>query len=104
MVKVATVAGSEEERVRSLRRMRPHFSQPKGVTFLRWQKHVDSLLTLGLWDIVVQRLADSGYSIAVEQGKRALVRLREMERMQVVSAITGEGYETLWERDAKRNA
>jgi hypothetical protein len=99
MVKVATVAASMEHRIRSLRRMRPRFDRPQTITLVPWPKHVETLTALGVWDLIANRLRDTGHTEAVEEGLKALKKLRRMEHNEVVSAITGQGYETLWARD-----
>lgn len=99
MVRVASVAASMEHRLRALRRMRPRFPRPDNIALVPWPKYVDTLMTLGLWEILAQRLRESGHSESVDKGERALAKLRRMERNEVISAITGDGYETLWARE-----
>jgi hypothetical protein len=99
MVKVASVAASMEHRIRALRRMRPRFDRPQSVTLVPWPKHVETLTSLGVWEMVAERLRATGHEEAVEDGVKALKKLRRMEHNEVVSAITGHGYETLWARD-----
>ncbi len=99
MVKVATVAASMEHRVRALRRMRPRFDRPQNITLIPWPKYVDTFLNMGVWEMIADRLRETGHQETVEQGERALARLRRMEKGEILAAITGEGYETLWARD-----
>ena len=99
MVKVATVAASMEHRLRALRRMRPRFDRPQNITLIPWPKYVETFLNMGVWEIIADRLRETGHAETVEQGERALARLRRMEKGEILAAITGEGYETLWARD-----
>jgi len=99
MVKVANVAASMEHRLRALRRMRPRFDRPQTVTLVPWPKHVETLMSLGVWEMIAERLRATGHEEAVEEGVKALKKLRRMEHNEVVSAITGNGYETLWAKD-----
>lgn len=99
MVRVATVAASMEHRIRALRRMRPRFERPQTVTLVPWPKHVETLMSLGVWDMIADRLRETGHGESVDEGLKAIKKLRRMEHNEVVSAITGHGYETLWARD-----
>lgn len=102
MVRVAAVAASMEHRIRSLRRMRPRFDRPQTITLIPWPKYVDTLLNMGVWDLIAGRLRGTGHPEAIEQGTRALKRLRRLEQNEVLAAISGTGYETLWARDEER--
>ena len=101
MVRLAPMVSSIEERIRSIRRMRPRFGRPNHVAILPWPKYVDSLLRLGLWDIIANRLQADGYAESVEEGLRALQELRELEHSEVLAPVKGENYESLWEQGEK---
>lgn len=101
MVRIVPMVSSIEERVRSIRRMRPRFGRPNHVTILPWPKYVDSLLRLGLWEIIANRLQADGYAESVAEGLRALQELRELEHSEVLAAVKGDNYESLWEQGEK---
>ena len=55
IVRVMPMVASPQERLRSIRRLRPEFPRPKALTLIPWPRHVDSLVNVGLWDRIVQR-------------------------------------------------
>ena len=57
-----------------------------------------SLATRGIWDAIVQRIEAAGFSEAARQCDGVLQELRALERQEVRNAITGEGYQALWEK------
>ena len=98
MVRLVERAGSAEERFRSLRRLRPRFRLPERLTAIWWPKYVDTLETSGIWQALVQRMAESGFPDSVRDCQRVLAELRELERQEIRNAITGESYQTRWSR------
>ena len=96
VVKVVPKAGSASERFRHLKKLRPQFPLPKNIVSIAWPKYVSSLEALGVWQAVVERCVDSGFYDKDQECKKVFQELLEAERRELVSAITGEGYETLW--------
>ena len=97
LLRLVPMANSIEDRFRSLRKLRPRFPQPEKVTILPWPKYVDSLVRLGIWDKVVQRVAAEGHKSSVASCQELLQELRALERAELSAAITGEQYHTIWE-------
>ncbi len=97
MIKVVPMASSPEERMSELKRMRPRFSKPERLTLIPWPKYVGSLKRLGVWDHIVRRYIDLGPPAIVRECDQCLRELLQAERDEVRRAITGEGYETLWD-------
>jgi hypothetical protein len=100
MAVVVPMVQSVEERIRTLRRLRPRFPRPESMTLIPWPKFVGSLERMGVWDLVEKRMAVVGGDVLIERCRLAFKELARAERKQVVSAITGAGYETMWERKA----
>jgi hypothetical protein len=99
MARLVNRVGSSEERFRSIRRMRPRFGLPEKLTAIWWPKYVRTLQTSGVWDAVVQRMADSGFPNSVRDCEQVLRELYDMERNEIRGAITGgEGFQTVWAR------
>jgi len=98
MVKVVPMASSVEERNRVLRRLRPHFPRPKAIAIVPWPKYVESLVQLGIWGKVLERLVDSGHKAAVQACDLALEEVYLLEREELSAVIKGENYHTLWAR------
>ncbi len=101
LVRVVPMVDNIEERFRSLRRMRPRFARPESITVIPWPKYVGGLVRSGLWDRIVRRFADQGHADAVRACQEALDELFELERQELANAISGEKYQSLWERTKK---
>jgi hypothetical protein len=98
LVKLVPMVNSVEERFRSLRRLRPRFPRPESIVVIPWPKYVDSLVRLGLWDVLIRRFASLGQLEAVRTCQEVIRELRALERQELYSAIKGsEQYHSLWE-------
>lgn len=98
MVKLVPRAGSAAERFRTLKKLRPRFPLPKNIVSFTWPKHVHSLETMGVWQAILDRLtasADWGFARECDE---VFQELLQEERHEILAAITGEGYETIWQR------
>jgi hypothetical protein len=98
MVCVVEMVNTTQERVRSLRRMRPRFSRPDSITMIPWLRRVDTLRDAGVWEHIGRRLMATGGPDAVASGLACLEELRAFEQREYRRAITGERYQTLWGR------
>ena len=98
MVRIVQMAGSLDERQRSLRRLRPQFSRPNSITVIPWPKYVDSLVELGVWAKVLERIAYSGHKEAVRKCEEVLEEMRRLEKDELAAVISGENYHTMWAR------
>lgn len=98
-VKLMPMAKSPQDRMRSIRRMRPGFPRPTNLTLIPWQRYVSSLVASGVWDRILARVEESGYQDALEACEKALDELRQLERDELTAAITGDNYHTLWSKD-----
>lgn len=98
LIQVVPMVNSIEDRYRSLRRLRPRFSRPEGITVIPWPKYVSSLETLGIWEHIVKRLVDAGYREVIQQCHQCLAELHKHEERETTRAIVGEHYHTLWEK------
>ena len=96
MVKLVPPAGSAEERFKSLKVLRPRFRLPQKITAIWWPRYINGLIESGVWDALTQRFADNGYTAAIAECDDVLRELRRMERAEMLNAIGGEGYRTLW--------
>lgn len=100
LIKVVNRSGSSEESFRSLKRLRPRFPLPEKMTAIMWPKYVNTLYSTGVWNAIVSRIADSGHTDSVRQCDEALRELLQMERKEIRNAISGEGFQTVWQRTA----
>lgn len=96
MIKVVPMANTPEERFQSLLKMRPRFGRPESITIIPWPKYVTTLAELGIWDHIVRRYAETGFPEVVRECERCFNELVQLEREEVVRAVRGENYETIW--------
>jgi hypothetical protein len=102
MVKVVPQAASAEERLRSLRKLRPRFPRPERLSLIPWPKFVDSLVRLGIWEHLIRRCSEAGSPSLIRDCERCLNSLRSAEAAELRNAIKGEGFETMWQRKPRR--
>ncbi|MQC18359.1 MAG: hypothetical protein DWG80_04710 [Chloroflexi bacterium] len=92
-VKIVPMARSGADRLRSVRKLRPQFARPDSITIIPWDAHVDSLVSLGVWEPLISRLD------CPDIAEACLQVLRTIELAEHRAAILGDEYETLWSRE-----
>lgn len=97
LVKVVPGASSVQERYRALRQMRPNFPPPERFAFFVWPRPVEALDRLSIWGRIVGRLGATGAE-AREACGEVFKELQRLESSQVMAALKGEGFRSLWER------
>lgn len=98
LIKLVPPARSAEDRFRSLRQLRPRFPHPDKIIAIHWPKFVDRLVASGVWASMSERLLAPGFPGTQQALDEALVQLRRLERRAIEDAITGTGYETIWQQ------
>jgi len=96
MARLVPKVASAEERFKSLKMLRPRFRLPNKITAIWWPRYVDGLVDSGVWEAIVQRIAGYGFPDTARECDALLGELRRMERAEMLNAIEGEGYRTLW--------
>ena len=98
MVKVMPMAASPQERLRGLRRMRPGFPRLRSLTLIPWLRYIDSLVTTGVWERVLERVSNAspGNDDLLATCEAALQELRELEKAELLAVIRGDNYRTIW--------
>ena len=97
MIKVVPMASSPQERFQEMRRLRPRFPKLDSITIIQWPKYTASLVRLGVWDHIVRRFLEIGPREIVGQCDDCLQELNRAEREELLRAISGENYESLWD-------
>ena len=96
MMKIMPMVASPQERLRSIRRLRPGFPRVHNLTVVPWPRYVDSLVTLGLWDRIVRRFREHNDDEMVRRCEDVLSELKHLEKEEMASVIRGENYQTIW--------
>lgn len=98
MVRIMAMVSSPEERARSVRRLRPYLPKPDKIAVIPWPRYVGSLQRLGVWPLLLRRLAATGFPDSVRACERALAELERYEREELAQVIRGDNYYTVWAR------
>lgn len=101
MIRLVSRAGSVEERFRELRKMRPRFPLPDRISSFYWPKYVRSLERMGVLDHLIRRFGEMGYDGTESRCREVFQELLLSEQRELMAAIKGDGYETLWQRKSK---
>ena len=96
MVKLVPKANSVEERFKSLKVLRPRFKLPPRISAIWWPRYIAALGDAGVWGALTERIAGNGFPAVAGECDELMRELRRMERLEIVDAIGGEGYRTLW--------
>lgn len=96
MIKIVPKVDSAEERFKSLKALRPRFKLPPKISAIWWPRYIQSLKDTGVWEAIAARMVDNGFPTMADECEQVFEELRRMERLEVVNAIGGEGYRTLW--------
>ena len=61
MVRILPMAASPQERLRTIRRLRPKFPRLRTLTLIPWPRYVESLVSMGVWDRIVAVVRGENY-------------------------------------------
>ena len=74
-------------------------SMMKATSFITLSaRAIESMVSHGVWDAIVERVDSAGFAEAAREYSGVLEELRASERKELHNALTGEGYQSLWER------
>ena len=90
-------ARSIEERVRSIKRVRPSFPYPEKLMAFQWARDAKVLISSGVWDRIEARIVSIGGEESAEAAQKTRDELLTAERQETLLAVRGEGnWKTLW--------
>ncbi len=98
LITLVPIAQDGIDRYRSFRRLRPTFPRPESISMIPWTSRIDSLSRLGVWSHVMARVTDVAPDPCAfaQMADSCLCELRELELRELLRAVSGEQYETLW--------
>jgi hypothetical protein len=99
LVIITPMVRNMKERLRSLQKLRPRFAKPESMALIAWPRLVGALQRLGVWDLIEERMVGLGGEVLRDRCQAAFLELEKQERALVRQAITGQGYDTLWQRE-----
>ncbi|HEY8292562.1 MAG TPA: hypothetical protein VIG44_08745 [Thermomicrobiales bacterium] len=94
------MVGSAEERLQSVRRLRPAFTEIAQLTLAPWFGSLRAFDEQGIFAAIVERFRTMGYHDEANDATRAFRELRRQERRVTLDLIAGEAQttRTLWAR------
>ncbi|MEE8517524.1 MAG: hypothetical protein V3S98_00185 [Dehalococcoidia bacterium] len=96
---VSPPLGSAERRLRHANKARPNLKHARELAVLPWTGSINSMAHSRIWEMIVTRMASSGFDGMDEKCVEALEELKQWERQSLVAMIKGQGpYHTIWSR------
>ena len=99
-IRVLPMARSLHERLRSLKRARPHLPKATELVAIPWPIYVENMVRSGVWAQVIKRIESTGSSDAMTAAESAMTELRAIESQELTALIRGGQYETIWARES----
>ncbi len=98
-VSIMPMARSPHDRVRSIRRARPHLPRPTQMVAIPWPVYIENLVRSGVWERLATRITDSGSEDSARALQKALEQLRHFESSELATLIRGDHHKTIWSRN-----
>jgi len=98
LITIVPIAQDGTDRYRSFHNLRPSFPRPQSISMIPWTHRIDSLSRLGVWSHVVARVQTIAPDPCafIEMADTCLSELRDLEVRELLRAVSGEQYQTLW--------
>lgn len=98
MISLVPIASDSIDRYRSFRRLRPQFPRPESISMIPWTNRVESLDIMGVWPRILARLESLlGDDCDLrERADACLCELNQLEVREMLRAVSGDQYHTLW--------
>jgi hypothetical protein len=94
------MVSSPRERLESLSRLRPEFPLPDELRLAPWFGFVRSLYDTGVYDVIMERCAETGHPELLASCQEALRNLARIERHLIRAIVQGRLSRTIWQRPA----
>ena len=95
---VEHMVASPQDRLESIRELRPEFPLPEELRLAPWFGFARSLRETGVYDALIERCVQTGHHELVEECGLAIRSLERMERQFMRAIVRGEMSKTLWQR------
>lgn len=100
LVRLVQRSRSPEDRFRELRRLRPGLEVPDQIMTFFWPKSIVALKETGVLAHIIDKVNSSGYPEMEEECRQMFQELLDLEQSELIAAVEGDGYQSLWERKA----
>ena len=88
-IRVLPMARGLHERLRSIKRARPHLPKATEIVAIPWPIYVENMVRSGVWARVIQRIETTGSTEAIAAAESALTELRALERQGLTALLKG---------------
>ena len=93
-------ANSVEERIKSVKKLRPSFPYPEKFMSFQWPRSIPILEVSGVWGQVRDRMVAIGGEAIFGMSTKVYSELIFEERQQIVGAIRGsDEWQTIWQSE-----
>lgn len=94
------MVGSAEERLQSVRRLRPEFTEIARLTLAPWFGSIRAFADQGIFDAIIERFRALGFADEAQDAVRLFRELRRHERQVMLDLISGDAQttRTMWAR------
>jgi hypothetical protein len=100
VVLIDEMVGSAEERLQSVRRLRPEFTEIAQLTLAPWLGSTRSFAEQGILEAIIARFHAMGFHDAADEATTVFQRLRRYETRVLLDLIAGDAQttRTIWAR------
>ena len=92
------MVSSPQERIRSLKHLRPNFPEVEKMIIVPWFRYVDTLKASGIWNALIDMTADTSIKSGEIDSAFVIDALKKMEKTHLIGAINGNKFQTIWEK------
>ena len=90
------MVSTPQERIRSLKQLRPNFPEIEKMIIIPWFRYVDTLITSGIWNALIERTADVTLKDNDIDSAIIITKLKKIETTHLSEAIMGHKFQTIW--------
>ena len=90
------MVSSPQERIRSLKHLRPNFPEVEKMIIVPWFRYVGTLKTSGIWNALIERTTDISIKDGETDSAYVMDELKKMEKTHLIEAINGIKFQTIW--------
>ena len=90
------MVSTPQERIRSLKQLRPNFPEIEKMIIIPWFRYVDTLITSGIWNALIERTTDVTFKGNSIDSAIIITELKKIENANLSEAIMGHKFQTIW--------
>ena len=90
------MVSTPQERIRSLKQLRPNFPEIEKMIIIPWFRYVDTLITSGIWNALIERTSDATLKDNGIDSAIIITKLKKIENTHLSDAIMAHKFQTIW--------